>query len=94
MVGSKTVTPLGLESVTGQTELKSTRDLIVELEAAARGVLSTRAQRTFFRHIAKYFPPVRYGSLFAHALDSSKFDKGASDEKSRPVITIINNQEL
>ena len=48
MAGWSAFTPLGLESVTDQTELKCTRDLIVKLEAAARGVLSTRAQRTFF----------------------------------------------
>ena len=37
MVGSETVSPLDLESVTDQIALKSTRDSVLELGAAARG---------------------------------------------------------
>ena len=75
---------MGLESVTDPIELKSTRDLIVDLEAAARGVLSTRAHRTFFclNAIVEYFPPVALKPMLIWivicvcildvALDSSK----------------------
>ena len=47
MVGLETVSPLDLESVTDQIALKSTRDPVLELGAAARGVPSSKTRTTF-----------------------------------------------